>query len=325
MNASPANDDGALDVRPALNAPSIRLPLLAAFLACAVAFTVLYGRASEPYERATLPMLTQFTAQTPFQYRVLVPALAHALTALAPATPLDGLYQVLTVFVVWALLIAFHAYLLRRVAPPLAAAGAFLLLYPLVANYALLHQFSYPSDLPAILFFVLGLIAIETRRMPALLVVFTLATFNRETSCFITLAYLLHAWRDGHPRRAIAGAAAMAVIWVAIRVWLARTFSGNPGPPVAEIHFLPNLVTLLAPNGSGLPRVLMTFGGLWLLIPLAWRDVPIDHRRLLWLAIPFAAIMLVVANVWEIRLYGELIPIVTLAALPGLKRLCDTV
>lgn len=286
------------------------------YLLCAVAFTLLLFRSTTVIPCASMEHMTAMTASRPFQYRVLVPLLAHGLVALNPESPIRELYMVLTTVFVFALLLSYSFYLGRFYPAPVALSGALLLLYPMVWNYCVLGQFFLPYDIPAALFFVLGLCAIDARRHAAYYGIFVLACVNRETACFLTLAFLLWHYRRGAVATLAAHVCAQALIWLAIKAALTWIFRENAGGVVCEWQLLTNIRQIADLNTNGI-YVVFAFGLLWLLIPFGWSAVPLWHKRLLWIVPPFFLVMACMGKLWEARIYSELVPIITAAALPA--------
>lgn len=286
------------------------------YLMCAFAFTLFLFRNTTEIPSASMERMTDLTAARPFQYRVLVPLLAHGIVALNPASPVRELYFVMTIVFVLALLLSFSHYLGRFYPPAVATSGALLLLYPMVWNYGVLGQFYLPYDIPAALFFVLGLCAMDARRHLAFYVLFVLACVNRETACFLTLAFLLRNVRRDTAGALAAHVGAQALIWLAIKATLTWVFRDNPGGVVCEWQLATNFtqITDLSTNGI---YVVFAFGLLWLLIPFGWSALPRWHKLQLFIIPPFLLIMAVMGKLWEARIYSELIPIITAAALPA--------
>jgi hypothetical protein len=310
----PASDAAMRPPRRALR----RCVLLLVYLAASLLFTELHMAWSYGHPAATPEQLMRFEAARPYQYRVLVPALAHLVHG---ATGLDASasYRLIGVLAGFFLLVAFRGYLSRFVPPAAAASGALAILYPLLWNVSPASplRFFYPSDVPAVLFTVLGLAALAAERMKLFYLVFAVATLNRETSCFLGFAYLF----AGLGRRDLATLSRhlglQLTIWLAIKLALDTVFAGSPG----------SLVDLMAPRNAALWSSLLRLepepgalallwpcGAIWLLIPLAWRAQPPFLRRVLAVAIPFYAGMATVGNLDELRIFGELAPVLTAPA-----------
>ena len=89
---------------------------------------------------------------------------------------------------------------------------SFLILFILPFHFFFPRPY-YPNywyDTPSILFFTLGLIAMYKRKWMIYYFIFIIATFNRETTCFLTVIYLftsfgkmgenhLSFWSPDHP------------------------------------------------------------------------------------------------------------------------------
>jgi hypothetical protein len=200
-------------------------------------------------------------------------------------------------------------------------AAALLILYPLFWNNVLLNILFYPYDIPAVLFFVLGLRLLIERRWGLYYAVFFLATWNKETTCFLTLAMLALYWGRERPGRLALHVLAQALIWLGVKFTLTRLFAHNPGKGTFEHHLLVNLDFLLSffvrPTTWNWRRLLI-FGGVWALIPLAWPRVPMPLRRLLWVLPPFCIGMFFVGVLSEVRVFIEMIPILLVPAMVGI-------
>jgi len=169
---------------------------LAVYAVVAALFTWAYWIRSGYAPHASPEELTAFTATTPFQYRVLVPAFVHGIEVLAHnRIPLNRIYLPLTWVSAIVLVLVFRSYLRLFTSSRAAAPAALAIFWPLLFNYSLLPiQFFYPYDLPAIIFFMLGMITMLRRQWAWYYLIFVLATFNRETSCFLAVAMLFLFW-----------------------------------------------------------------------------------------------------------------------------------
>lgn len=295
--------------------------LLGLYLLAAAGFTVIYFTLNQENPPASMERLSMFEATRPFQYRLLVPALAHAIVHVLPITPIRELFMVLTVLIVFGTFILGVRYHSAFMSPGMAHAATFALFYALLWNHGLQGMFLYVSDLAAVLACLAVLLALQHRHLRAYYVLFFLATLNRETSCFLTLAFLLTPWHPRPPLRFYLGhATAQAMIWLGIKLLLSRLFAGQGGS-LFDFRLFDNLEYLAIPTTLGLARTLTVFGSLWILIPFGLAASPPFMRRMLWIIPPFTAGMLVVANIWEIRVFAELIPIVAGPAVIGLQRL----
>lgn len=292
-------------------------------------FTQLRFELTGENHRARLPALVEGTADTPFQYRVLVPWLVGRVLRVeavrrAAGSPLD-LFRATEFLATFLLLLAFRRYvgefIANRVARDLLAIGIFGVL---VIHFVLPREipFWYPSDIPALLFFTLGLLWIRRGLWVAFYPLFVVATFNRETTLFLTLAWLLVGLGRERPALLAGHVAAQLAIWTGIKAWLHATYAANPGAGLLEIteqidgrpHVLVNLEFLARPEHW--PSLLAAFGFAWIPCVIGFRAIRDRFaRRTLLVALAYGTVALFVGNVYELRVYGELAPIVLVGAI----------
>jgi hypothetical protein len=212
----------------------------------------------------------------------------------------------------------------RSVTPVSAAGGALFAAALAVASVpwgflSVGYRISYPYDFPALFFSAAGLAAILSRRFDLLVVVVVLGTLNKETTLFLLPAYVLAEWpRTGARRqllwRTVILALAFAITYEVPRVLLQST--------------QPMLVTVYGKVGAGgdsrvwsnLNHVLHGDPGGFMQSAwwVAMLHVPplLFFRRLPWalkaayFATPFFLVpTFFFGNVYELRLYNELIPL----------------
>ena len=278
-------------------------------------FTNLWFELNWEFRGAPWADLVRGTAPTPFQYRALIPYLVRAVSgmhaggrALVTAGSLFFWIQCASTFFLvlatgWWLACVFP----RRGARVLALS----IFLGLPFNY-LLDRFlalRYPSDFPSLLFFTLGLIFIRRRRWGCFYPLFVIATFNRETTLLLTVIYLLTAWGT-EPRRAVGMHLRLQLsLWTAAKALLFAAYRGNPGSEFVQAHVWQNLEFLS--NPSAWPLFFSNLGYLWLPVLLFRRRIPDRFLRRAALAVyPYAIGMFLVGNMYELRIYGELIPLV---------------
>ena len=299
-------------------------------LVASAVYALLRVWANDDLAAATLEMLTAGTATTPFQYRALVPFVVSRAVAAVGTTASGlwvayGLVEVGAAFAVWVATRAFlSTFLERREA---ASVGALVVFLPLALNLAspVRHNsFFFPWDTLSVAVFAAGLYLLRARRWRAYYVLFALGTFNRETTCFLTLALVLSEWGRMPTRVLVSHATAQFAIWVAVKAGLAVLYAGNPtlqeDSPAGlfVIPFLMNLGTLS--TIPGLLRLSTAMGGLWLVpLLLASRTAAPDLSRLFRMVPVFLVGMFLVGELLEVRIYSELIPLVTVALLLALR------
>ena len=175
--------------------------------------------------------------------------------------------------------------------------------------------FRYVYDLPSLGLFSLGLYVIYRKYSPILFAaVFVVATINRETSLFLLYFFVTSAcvvdnrvvWRRALQFRTAATTILLAAFWLGWSFWVSHHFAGRPTERLNRIA--PNIVTLFFPfvwpQLAGVAAYTLPF------LVLFRKRIHDQELRLwfnvlpLWFAFMFRFGLLV-----EIRLYGELIPI----------------
>ena len=303
------------------SAPSFLLPLA---LVAAGLLELGFLLSTRDYPPATLEALTALGAERPFQYRVLFPALVRLFQDLSGSLlPLPLVYGVVNYLACLALLLALGRLLTRYLPPRRAALAALAVSWPIYWNHFHLSEWFYPSDVPAMFFFTAGLLLILQRRWGLYYLLFLAATLNRETSCFLSLAMvLLLLGRLPLPRLILHGTAQL-LIWMVIKVALSLIFQDNPGSAVAHLTLIKNLDLLAGlwthnPLKSPFYQFVFAHGFIWLPIPFLWSRLDSELKRLLILIPLFYAAMAVVGNLNEPRIFLELEPVLTAAAMVAL-------
>lgn len=278
------------------------------------------------YGPASLSALANNTAFKPAQYRVLIPWIARSIYGLVPQGhySLRGIYQTLEVFSLFFLIVSFRYYISlfikeRRVSALLSLALIFILPF----NF-LLPRFIpiyYPYDTPAILFFVLGLNAIYEKKWLWFYPVFIAATLNKESACFLTMVFLITSWNKEKPKVILLHYLAQVAIWLSIKAVLTYLFRNNSGPSLGEFYqykdgIYNTGITSLSLNIAFLsharnwPFFLSNMGFTWALTIFYFRLIRDDFvKKTVFIAIPFFIVTMLMANIYEMRVFGELIPV----------------
>lgn len=310
----------------------------------AMVFTVHYFQSTVEYYRADLTALTNFEADTPFQYRLLIPYLAQ--TVLFYWEPviqfLSGgvidcdrvidltlIHFVVTTVSIYGLVLALGAYLSLSLPRKSAPWLALIVFYPLYWNYCRLNQLYYAYDMSAMALFTLALYLILTERWTLFYAVFLVAAVNRDTSAFISVAFLVLTLRRDRLAWVCGHIALQAALWLAIKLGIQMLFAGNGGQGAFEIHWSETremVGNLLHGRFYERPmRLLSSYGWLWTLLPLTVWKAPRHMKKLLLLIPPFYAIMAVVAVFDEVRIYNEMVPLILGPVIAGGWGLAETV
>ena len=283
--------------------------LYAVYLGMAWVITRVYWQTAVQLDAASIQRFAAGTAEAPFAYRVLMPWVIRWVSKLN-GTGDPVLSDVgLRVLVLFALMALLRKWMRHFVAPPVAD------LSPFVVGAALLGTVGWywPYDFADIAFWTACLLALVERRYLLYLAVFTVATFNRETTFFLFLIFISTQWRVLGPHRTLRLGAAQLAIFLAISSGL-RLLLHPPGGELVEIHVRENLDFLLGRNLLGAFENLMLMsagtGYLWLLAPWRWRSKSDFLRRACWALPPFALLVFVGGRLGEPRLWNAWLPIV---------------
>ena len=319
-------------------------------LALAAHFSLVYTLNTRPM--LYLPAFESGKEHTPFQYRALTAWIYAAAARLLPIGPRLGAHLPPRMgqtsdFVTFglsfvSLLVAVSAvrFSLERLTTGdqvWSRWGSLLVIVMAYPHYLL--EFGHPCcapmqlpyDLPSLAFFAVCLSLIVAGRLAWLYPVFAVATLNRESTIFLIVILLLYrSAKEPLPERwrfrleTLAHAVALLCLWFMERWILHRMY--HPLPPLAptvagfEVHVRDNAGYLLKPFYW--TSFLSMFGFSWIFVYAHWRRVPrAEVRRILWIGPIYLLAMYVVGILSEIRIFGELIPVYTLALVLLLRSL----
>ncbi len=276
-------------------------------------FAFLRANETFTYSAASPQALAQGIAPTPYQYRILIPALVGLLQQWTGISA-NPLYRILEFLSTFALFYAFRVFL-NLFARDLRIASLFAIPLAYVLPYNFTYTFLYPYDLPAILFTTLGLIALYRKQWAFYYAIFIIATFNRETSYFLTLIYFASAFGIEDWKTILRHVGGQAALWLGIKTGLYLLFASNPaqGAGLFEFQLLRSLEQLAQPGILGI--LARNWGMVWIFV-LIWQARIREPflRRALLACLAQLCILFLVGVIEELRIYGETIPIL-LAAL----------
>ena len=311
------------------------LPVAAAIIALVMYLVIFVGEGIDAYYRSRLVDMVHGTAWRPYVTRALVPLTARAGTALTPdaiSQSLNSTFAAWTskpatwstdhaveyLFVVALMAISLVAFqsALKQLFGETYSAGPATPSLAALAGLAALPAFFGPFsrqiyDFTTLWSFTLGLALMAGRQWTAYLMLFAVATVNKETTILLTLVFAVHYLLRGRLpfNRALALLAAQVAIFLVIRGAISYVFRNNPGE-VVEINWVNhNKVVLLDPSlmSKRLPLLAAAAAfGAW-----GWsQKAPFLRDAILTLAPVLLVMGVTVGQVDEIRAYYELYPIV---------------
>jgi len=255
-------------------------------------------------------------ASTPYQYRVLVPWLVRAALdahLIRPDSQMAAFAVIQTVALVL-LAVAFRRSLSLFIQDGVLSSVMALTLYAVLPfNYFNLPY--YPYDIPSVLFFTVGMLLIYERRWSWFYPLFIAATLNRETSIFLTVVTVFVLYDRYRPQTLAALAGSQLAIWAAIKAALWMIYQENRwmGYGLYQFQLKVNVATLRDYPIKGV-IALATWGCLWLAVVIWHRRIhDMSLKRTLWTVPVFIAGMFVAGFVIELRIYGEMLPIILAA------------
>ena len=175
-------------------------------------------------------------------------------------------------------------------------------------------DYLFVYDLPSLLFFTVGLWLAWERRFWWLVLLFPIATMNRETTLFlIPLAALLQLdehWKfkkRAYPIQLVL----MAVSWFVVTRLEQKLF---PGVGTDAVYSpMANFKMLI--NPMHWDEVFAAAGFLWAVAVFNWKRIPSQRLQRLLLIYPlWFTVMLFRGILWESRIYTELIPMTVVMA-----------
>jgi hypothetical protein len=275
--------------------------------------------------------VTSFETAKPYQFRLLIPSL---FSFLGPIYKFYGkyLYSAYNVTVVLSLLMVYYkllcGYFINRknllwITP--------VILYPMLWNYIILNQSFQYYDFTAILLFTIGLYYIVRENFLALIITFIVGIINKETAGYLIFAYMLYNYKSIFTRKVIVNTAILGIIFVGWKLLLNYIFRNNPGDSF-EVGYYENIriVKELFGNKVLLKNLALNFGGLYIFVILlfvtgAWKKFP--NKKLLFInlvIVPYYIFGIYITYITEVRVYTELIPMITtlfLIYLSGFQKL----
>ncbi len=278
-------------------------------------------RLTTEYSKVRYESLMSGEAPAPFRYRILIPHLVHHVSTRWTVPP-EKLFFLIEFSATALLVLAFKIYLNLYFQRRTAMALALTLLYVLPFNYLFPRNmtFIYPYDIPGVLFMTLGIYLIYRKKWLVFYPFFVLATMNRETTCFLSMIYLLTYWKiDSHMHKA-GHLIAQFLLWSSVKYGVTLLLPPSHHTRLFELgHIEENLERFLF-NFSDYPLFLSTYGFLWLFAIAGYCYIENSFaRRALLVMVPFLLGMFIVGNLYETRIYGDMIPVVLPAAFLAIR------
>ena len=210
---------------------------------------------------------------------------------------------------------------------------------PIGWNYAVINSIYHSYDLPCLAFFCLGVFLFLDKRLVLFYIIFVVACFNRESTCFITFTIILLFTKT--PTKfsipnlfytniyVFRHCIIQFLIWLSTKQFLEYIFRDNPGSFYENLirsqifenlwYGIPSWPYLDIERFLGNPRCFLTlFACIWILIPYLWTYTPKQVKKLIWILPIYLIIAFNYANMMETRIYQELNIIISLIIITGI-------
>lgn len=180
----------------------------------------------------------------------------------------------------------------------------------------------YPWDTPAIAAVAWGVALAHARRHGPLVVLATVAALNRETAVFLPLLTAALHYGSPHQREGLRSASLQLVGVVMARLVLSVLVAAKGSALHFEVAGMWRIDHNLRWLSEGLHLLLIL--GAFSLLPVLWialrPSIPVALRRLELVVIPAMAGLMLVANIYEPRAWGEPLTLLYLGVAVGTVR-----
>lgn len=286
-----------------------------AVLLGSVCWTALRFEYTPQFAPSSYERIYDFTAAVPFGKRVLIPLLAHVATSCG----ISQLYAFEMMEIAAAILLLLGLERIFRLCCDVPAArllsmgmlGVLPWLFLVPRDWMLL----FPWDVPAMAFMAWGILTALKGRFPAMCGLMVLASLNRESAILLPGVWLA-VWMGRKPwLRLLAGVAFLCALHVVVQAAIHPSLADNAAYyelngemslKCGEIWRLLNNWHWLTDYGQRVFVWLGTMAGLPVAFGLGGVEFPSALRRLGLVAWGYFWMLMVVGNIYEARIYGEI-------------------
>lgn len=198
------------------------------------------------------------------------------------------------------------------------------LLYRLAINpMAEYHYYHQPGDPWIYLFFLLGFIAIATKREVLLLPIIMAGVLFHESILFLIPAYFLARFGTVPNARIITWTFVLIIAWIAVYAGVRMGFGDVQNYMVDKLEAspYPNIMTENLTSPAGWVSLLFCFNVLWIAVPAAWRHMPETARRMFYIVPLYLLVYFIYGRFVEGRIFMPIQPLFIVAGLTWLSNL----
>lgn len=294
--------------------------VLGSYLLVSLLFVRFYFLATQSWSDSDFSAFTHFSDaykgyDPVFRFRIFMPLVAGGLSHVL-RIDLRLLYQALATLLTFGLLIGYREYLKNFLSSGFSGLFSLMIVFPMLWNFCLLSDRYFPFDLPAVLFFVLGCHAIYRRNWFAYYPILALAILNRESAAFLSFVFFFCLRAKMSRKAMLWHLLVQALMWGGLKYSI-PVLLGSQSEEMNKLRVQFNgavLSDMLRFRGHALKdwaKLGLSFGGIWWALPWLIRRQPSFIKRSLLVMIPFLVATVLTGIIDEMRLYSELIPILT--------------
>jgi hypothetical protein len=267
----------------------------------------------------SLNSVASFETSKPYQFRLLIPVVFKLMSPLYSLNE-KYFYTLFNIIIVTLLLFVYYCILVSHYfenTKYTVFAAAFLV-YPMLWNYVILNQTFQYYDFAAVFLFTLGVYFILKENFTGLVVVFIAGIVNKETAAYLIFAYIFYNYRKVLSSYVLLRIFLLVLMFISWKIILEILFSSNHGDSV-EIGLYENIriIKNILSDRVLIKNLLLNFGGLWLfglLLFISGRWKKFRRRDLLFVnlvIVPYYIFGIFITYITEVRVYTELIPLIT--------------
>lgn len=284
-----------------------------------VIIVAIYFTNNRIYSLAYFISLEDFAAlnyDKPYLNRILIPFIVNCVTSQIPLNP-RHLFEVTEFVSISLMIIFFRKYLSLFIKSDFLISifsFSIVAMFPFLYNYQF-HPYFVPYDTYSILFFIVASVFLYQKKWLLFYITFFIATFNKETTCFLSILFLIIYFDKIKTQFLVSHFAAQLGIWLLVKYivfYFLRDRSGDQ-----FILLFKENIELFTKSGSPLvliSRISILLGNfcfIWLVSVIGYKQLKNETlKRSLLLLFPFCIGMFLVGSVIENRIYGEMAPIV---------------
>ena len=298
----------------------------------------------EYYEPSSSERMAAFQADQVFQKRIFSIIIAKSLSS-SCGLSFDHSLKVICVCTCMCLLFGFKALVRDTARKEFPTYFAYFLFIPVGWNYIALNSIYHAYDLPTLAFFCWGIVFFLQKKFFLFYLTFFVGSFNRESTCFITIAIfalqlvipcqLNFINLFNYNKTLFIHCLFQSIIWFGIKTFLEHVFRNNPGSFYEETFSMYNFCLSIwrgVPSWPfldtstfwGNPRSFLSlFACTWIILPIIWKNIPFQTKKLLWIIPPYLVTAIMYANLMESRVYHEINVVLSVCILSGCINLLD--